>query len=370
MHAARFALAALTATLAAACGDVDVRPGAFFSDDDAAREIVAFDDRLPLTFNTAVRTCMLTADQPTVRFAPGQAPALFDQCAPDLRSALPTFQGDDLTRFRGEMAAVPMSGKERNTVLFATPPLVAATQAERLAPLPDVGFSDRVTKRLNVLTERVFGYTVGHWYCDVGYSLDVDFNGVNLGDLQLGWAPPARDGETNQFALTFDFVDNRDVITGRGEASLSRCGFQVSNRWLRDRFGVGFSLPLPLRAAVGFSVDVEHLQITGLGRPRVIDAEAELLWTVEAQASGIRVHDTLLPYVSTLDTLLRWLPRAGVDAVGLAEQMVAEQMQDVFADQLGPQFEMLLNTATEKESGLLMGVHNANGDGPAFRYWR
>lgn len=79
MNAAR--LAALV-TLSAGCDGLEIRPGSFFATDNQKAEIVSFDERLPDTFNVAVRTCMLTPDQPTMRLEPGDAPVLFDQCAP------------------------------------------------------------------------------------------------------------------------------------------------------------------------------------------------------------------------------------------------------------------------------------------------
>ncbi|MCA9545594.1 MAG: hypothetical protein KC613_14415, partial [Myxococcales bacterium] len=216
------ALLALTALTA--CEGLSVRPGTVFADDD--REgTVAFDERLPLTFATAVRTCMLTADQPVVRFEAGDRPALFDQCTPDTSGDIAAFEGADLERFREELAATPMSSKERTTVAIATPVLVAQAQAGEVPPLPEVGFRDAVLQeRVRVADERVwFGgwHTVGHWYCDVGYQVTVDFTGVNLADFSLGWHSDP-DAPTAAVEVALDFVDNTDVVTGRGAAQLNR----------------------------------------------------------------------------------------------------------------------------------------------------
>lgn len=364
---ALFALTALTA-----CDGLSVRPGSVFADDDRDGT-VAFDERLPLTFAAAVHTCMLTADQPVVRFEAGDRPALFDQCTPDTSGDIAAFEGADFERFRAELNATPMTSKERTTVAIATPVLVAEAQAGEVAPLPDVGFRDGVLReRVRVADERVwFGgwRTVGHWYCDVGYEVAVDFTGVNLADFSLGWdADP--DEATAAVQVTLDFVDNARVITGRGGAHLERCGFRVTDGWLMDWLDLSFSFPLPLRADVAFQIDVEHLQVVGRGVPRVVDGQAELVWQTTATAGGVRAHDTLLPYVSTLDALLRLLPRVGVDAVGLAERLVAQQMRPLFADQLGPQLELLLNTATDKESRLVRPQHHPKYSGPAFSYTR
>ncbi|MCB9524211.1 MAG: hypothetical protein H6702_12705 [Myxococcales bacterium] len=364
------ALLALTALTA--CEGLSVRPGTVFADDD--REgTVAFDERLPLTFATAVRTCMLTADQPVVRFEAGDRPALFDQCTPDTSGDIAAFTDADLERFREALAATPMSSKERTTVAIATPVLVAQAQAGEVPPLPDVGFRDGVLQeRVRVADERVwFGgwHTVGYWYCDVGYQVTVDFTGVNLADFSLGWhADP--DAPTAPVEVALDFVDNTDVVTGRGAAQLNRCGFRVTNAWLVDWLDLSFSFALPLRAAVAFDIDVEHLRVVGRGTPRVVDGQAELAWTVSATAHGVRAHDTALPYVATLDTLLRLLPRVGVDAVGLAEALVARQMRPLFEEQLGPQLELLLNTATAKESRLVQPLRHPKLSGPAFSYTR
>ncbi|MFN3199100.1 MAG: hypothetical protein ACE366_11935 [Bradymonadia bacterium] len=352
------------------CDGFKVRPGTFFAHDDG-RDLVAFDDRLPKTFNAAVDTCMLTEDQPFVRLEPGDHPALFDQCTPDTRADLATFVDEDAERFRRVMAAGNLRGAERSTVALTTAPLVAEAQAHPAEPLPDLGFSDRVTRRLKVAHQQIFGQDVGHWFCDVGYQLEVELTGLNLSDLRLGWRPAAQaDARTNLFEITVGFTDNQDLIMGRGRAGLSQCGFQITNRWLATFLDPTLSVPVPLSAEVRFSIDVEHIEVVGIGRPRVIDGMAELTWTVEANVEGVEVHDTLLPYVSTLDTLLQWLPHVGVDAVGLAEEMVADEMHTLFADQLGPQFELLLNTATNTESGLLMPVTRGATTGPAFRYWR
>lgn len=211
-----------------------------------------------------------------------------------------------------------VGSKSQAAVVMTTATLVSEAQRSEPAPLPDVGFSDGVTRRLKVAHERLFGQDIGYWFCDVGYQLDVDMTGVNLSGLSLDWYTPDTDGGTNGFEVTLEFENNEDVIVGRGRAEVSECGFHVTNRLLAVHLDPTVSVPVPLSADVRFQVDVESLVVVGRGRPRIVNGQPELIWTVEAEAEGVQVHDTVLPYVSTLDTLLSWLPRAGVELADAA----------------------------------------------------